>query len=377
MKTAKAFYFLFLFVVLTGEDFALPRFAVRMNAQCSECHVNPTGGNMRNRGGWSFGRNLLPMASPRDYKMSNMIGENISFGLDFRTQYLYSEQRKKTDFQQMTGSIYLNADVSEEINIFARYDFIQQIWEGYGVARVLANNSYIKAGSFSPNFGIRIDDHTAYTRGGDFGLLFSQGASQGLIYYPTYTEIGVEAGLYLSDFALVTVSAGKPNSDPRNPSYPFSRNPSDPSYTANLQLTPQIGEDMGLMLGGSFTNFKNIFGNNFNNVNVFGGYAGFGVGGFSILAEYDVAKDYILTDSTSTVIMIEGAYQIIKGLEAVVRYDRFDPFSDLENDAVSRVIFGFEIFPYSFIELRPQFRLQMEDPTVDNNSFVLQFHFWY
>jgi hypothetical protein len=77
--------------------------------------------------------------------------------------------------------------------------------------------------------------------------------------------------------------------------------------------------------------------------------------------------------------MIEGAYQIIKGLEAVIRYDRFDPFSDLEDDAVSRLIFGFEIFPYSFIELRPQFRLQMEeeDPSVDNNSFVLQFHFWY
>ncbi|MGE5812165.1 MAG: hypothetical protein ACM339_11725 [Ignavibacteria bacterium] len=376
MRTVKFFSIFILFVFLTGEDFALPRFALRMNAQCSECHVNPTGGNMRNRGGWSYGRNVLPMASPRDYKMSNMIGENISLGLDFRTQFLYSGERNKTDFQKMAGSIYANVDLSEDINIFARYDFIQEIWEGYGVARILPNRGYIKAGAFSPNYGLRIDDHTAYTRAGDFGLLFSQGASQGLIFLPQYTEIGLEAGLYFSDFALLTISAGKPNSDPRTITFPFDKQNTDPSYTANLQFTPQVGDEMGLMFGGSFTNFKNSL-NDFSNVNIFGGYAGFGIGGFTILGEFDVAKDYLDIDSTSTALMIEGAYQIIKGLEAVLRYDRFDPFSDLETDAVSRLIIGFEVFPYSFIEIRPQYRLQMEDPSVDNDSFVLQFHFWY
>jgi len=75
--------------------------------------------------------------------------------------------------------------------------------------------------------------------------------------------------------------------------------------------------------------------------------------------------------------MIEAAYQVIKGLDAVVRYDRFDPLADVENEELSRIIVGFEIFPWSFIEIRPQYRIQMEDPSVDNDAFVLQFHFWY
>jgi hypothetical protein len=37
-----------------------------------------------------------------------------------------------------------------------------------------------------------LDDHTSYTRGGDFGLLFSGGAIQGLVYHPFYIETGVE-----------------------------------------------------------------------------------------------------------------------------------------------------------------------------------------
>jgi len=41
------------------------------------------------------------------------------------------------------------------------------------------------------------------------------------------------------------------------------------------------------------------------------------------------------------------------------------------------MIFGFEFHPYSFIEVRPQYRLVMEDPSVENDSFVLQLHFWY
>ncbi len=92
----------------------------------------------------------------------------------------------------MTGSVYGRVGLSKKINILARYDFVNDIWEAYGVAHILPNNSYIKAGSFQPNFGIRLDDHTAYPRGGDFFLLFQSGARTGLIYDPFYIESGGE-----------------------------------------------------------------------------------------------------------------------------------------------------------------------------------------
>ncbi|MGQ9799088.1 MAG: hypothetical protein ACUVRG_07320 [Ignavibacterium sp.] len=110
---------------------------------------------------------------------------------------------------------------------------------------------------------------------------------------------------------------------------------------------------------------------------MFGGFAGFGFDEFSLLAEYDIAESLILTDTKTSVIMIEASYGILTGLDAVVRYNRIDPDIDLSKDESSRFVLGFEFLPYSFIEIRPQYRLQIENPSVDNDSFVLQFHFWY
>ena len=376
MKTTKYFLIIIFVLLFFGEIPALPRFSLRGGTgDCIDCHVNPTGGNMRNRSGWSFGKNALAMISPReDFKMSNELNENIQFGLDFRGQGLMQlgGSSKRIDFQRMTGTIYTNVDLSEDINVFARYDFIQQIWEAYGIARILPNNGYIKGGTFQPNYGIRIDDHTAYTRGGDRGLLGTK-INRGLIYDPEYTESGAEVGFYLSDFGLLTASVGNPRPSP------FTHE-TDPTYTANLKIMPKISDDVGLFFGGSFAAFRGSlppFFTQYPAVKMFGGYAGIGIGDFTLLGEYDIANDLLFKDSSSAAIMVEAAYKIVKGLEAVVRFDMFDPNSDIDKDQLSRVIIGFEFFPYSFVEIRPQFRIQMEDPKVDNNAAVVQLHLYY
>jgi hypothetical protein len=110
---------------------------------------------------------------------------------------------------------------------------------------------------------------------------------------------------------------------------------------------------------------------------MYGGFFGFGFDEFSLLAEYDMANDLQDMDVKSNMLMVEAAYGILTGLDAVVRYDRIDRNADVDSDEVSRMIFGFEFHPYSFIEVRPQYRLVMEDPSVENDSFVLQLHFWY
>jgi hypothetical protein len=75
--------------------------------------------------------------------------------------------------------------------------------------------------------------------------------------------------------------------------------------------------------------------------------------------------------------MAEAAYVILMGLEAVVRYDRIDQNTSVESDELQHVIVGLEWFPYSFIEIRPQYRFMIENPNEKNDSAVLQFHFWY
>ncbi|HSL89736.1 MAG TPA: hypothetical protein VK870_10565 [Ignavibacteriaceae bacterium] len=96
-----------------------------------------------------------------------------------------------------------------------------------------------------------------------------------------------------------------------------------------------------------------------------------------MLAEFDQAKNIYGTDVTSNIMMVEAAYGIITGLDGVVRYDWIVPITSFSSIDVKRFLMGFEFHPYSFIEIRPQYRLVLEDPSIDNDSFVLQFHFWY
>ena len=366
MNLLKMIFLCILFSLLSSQAFSLPRYALRLSDSCIDCHYNPTGGLIRNESGWHFGKNILSLISPRDkdFTMTPKIGDNISFGLDYRTQILYSEEKKKSDFQQMTGSIYLNVALSKKINILSRYDFVQQIWEAYGVAHILPNNGYIKAGSFQPNYGIRTDDHTAYTRGGDFFLLFTNGARQGLIYNPFYTEAGMEAGIYINDWAFLTASAGSNLSANRTLT-------KDPTYTTRLEFNPAIGK-VGLLFGGSYAATKLPRTTNF-----YGGFAGIGYESFSVIAEFDRANDLLSPDTESNLLMVETAYLIIIGLEAYARYDWLDPDINVANDEIAHLILGFEFMPYSFIEIRPQYRFVIEDPQIANNSFVIQFHFWY
>jgi len=365
--------FLFLFV---SESYSLPRYALEMGGTCADCHVNPTGGLMRNTSGWQFGKNVLPIERPsKEFPMSDKLNENIQFGLDFRGNGLLymTDSTSRIDFQRMTGSVYTNVDLSEKISVFARYDFIWQIWEAYGIVHILPNDGYIKGGSFVPNYGIRLDDHTAYTRGGDLGIITPGASKRGLIFDPRYVESGVEVGQYISDFVFITASVG----NPRSPNV-FA---ADPTYTANVEFYPTVSDVAALMLGGSLSIFRQqVFSGSaikYQQVQMYGGYAGIGFGDLTLMVEYDIANNYVKQDSASNALMIEAAYRLVKGVEAVVRYDRFDPLTSREKDDISRLIVGFEIHPFSFTEIRPQYRFQMEDPSIKNDTFLIQFHLWY
>jgi hypothetical protein len=367
--------FILLLLIFSVENTALPRFSLKKGGMCIDCHTNPTGGNLRNDGGWKFGKNSLPMVSPRkDFQMSNSLTDNILLGFDFRGQYLavFQENRNRSDFQRMSGSVYTDVAISEKIDIFAKYDFIWGIWEAYATARILPNESYIKAGSFMPNFGIRLDDHTAYTRGGDMGVVTTpQQQKRGLIYEPRYVESGAEIGINISDFALFTASAGT------NRQQLFA---ADPSYTASLQVNHSIS-NINFMAGASGSVFRTSrivnFALTYPQVQMYGAFGGFALGDFSIMGEYDIADNYLSADTASSALMIEASYTLIKGLDAVIRYDRFDPSASREKDDLSRFVVGFEFHPYSFIEIRPQYRIQIEDPKIKNDLFLVQFHLWY
>jgi hypothetical protein len=362
--------------ILINKNFALPRFALRGGQNCIDCHVNPTGGEMRNDRGWNMSRKGLTMNPPDSaFKMTHKLGDNIRFGFDIRGQLLgVLGDQKRIDFQNMSGLIYTSVDLSENMKVFARYDFENTVWEGYGIASVLPNNGYIKGGEFIPNFGIRLDDHTAYTRGGDLGFITTR--KLGFMYDPYYVETGVEVGLYISDYAFFTASIGRPIGRPPQPLLS-----NDPSYTARLQFNPSLTEDVNLLFGGSWHRFRSQNADPYTFVNniadMYGPFVGVGIGNFTLMAEYDIARNYLIADSNTTAVMIEAAYKIAKGIDAVVRYDRYDPSTNTANDDHSRVVIGLDFFPYPFMNVIPEYRFQMEHPDIKDDAFNIQFHLFY
>ncbi|MGB5531054.1 MAG: hypothetical protein WBQ32_13895, partial [Ignavibacteriaceae bacterium] len=66
MRTNILSYSLLLTILLLSTTFSLPRFAVRLGDKCIDCHYNPTGGIIRNEGGWNYGKNILSAISPRE-----------------------------------------------------------------------------------------------------------------------------------------------------------------------------------------------------------------------------------------------------------------------------------------------------------------------
>jgi len=362
MKNAKLIFTLFVFA-LSAQLFALPRFATKLGDKCSDCHVNPTGGGMLSEDGWYFAKNVLGARSSREFDSPPKLNKSIQFGLDFRSQFLYSEELKRSDFQNMSASLYSSIQISEEIVVSARYDYLQRIWEGYGIVNFFNKSGYVKAGAFTPNFGIRIDDHTAYTRGGDNFVTATVGVSRGNLYSPSYTETGVELGYSLDKLLFVTFSAAKSN---------FNRTlASDPTYTSRVEVRPTIG-DANLVIGASGAMVKLPA-----SAKIYGFFGGIGFGEFSLLAEYDKAENYLTADAQSVLAMTEVAYRFMLGGEAVVRYDYIDPNASIDKDQISRLVVGFEFMPYSFVEIRPQYRFQLEDATLPNNSLVVQLHLFY
>ena len=357
----KKFYFFILFFFVM-ELLAIPRFALMRGNQCRDCHSNPTGGIIRNKDGWNYGKNNLRLFRSSEINLSNQLNENISIGFDFRFQYLYSQELKRTDFHKMAGGVYSNFDLSDELSFITTYDLYRGYFEGYGILKVLPMEGYIKVGSFYPNFGIRLDDHTAYTRNGDAGLL-SSSASNGLIFESGYSQTGVEFGLFPTDFSFVTLSVGQDK-------YPFR---SDVSYIGRFEITPSI-DDLNFLFGSSY----GIFRKNQNKFNLLSFFGGFGFRNFSFLSEFVSAKDYINPEIKSQFLMVETSYRIKNGIDLVARYDRVVSDLNQKSNYLSHIIFGFDLFPYSFIEIKPQYRINLENPKVErNNSFVLQFHFWY
>ena len=351
-----------LFLLCSITATALPKFASRMNLSCQSCHVNPTGGGLRNTYGVSYGQEDLPIPTwQEDFTldlMTTQINDVITVGANFRTLY-FSQQTGPTtsrnSFFQMQSDLYLSARLAKKTLIYLNKGLGAR-FEAFGLAGILPLDGYVKVGWFVPNFGIRADDHNIFTRD---KTLFAFGGGH---------DAGVELG-FSPDILNFTVGLTNGSLGDRD----------DNSFKALMargEARVRVG-GINLRGGGSY----------YNNAHPAGVLTLLGVHGIAtignnltVLGEFVQRRTFVNTTGVKTyssILYVEADYLLMQGIDLKVGYEFYDPDTKYLSGSESRLVFGAEFYPVSGIELRPLYVLRMEKPTDSpNDQLILMMHFY-
>ena len=156
--------------------FALPRFALEEGSSCMTCHVNPTGSGMRN----DYGSNIYNLdeltlrkwISKSDEDWDGSITDHIQIGGEFRI--LSIEGNSETATFPMQVDIYAKVDINKDVDLYLEQSLGGSNYDFFVLFNKLPNNSWIKIGQSSPNYGLMVDDHTAFIKSGNRTPLYSE-----------------------------------------------------------------------------------------------------------------------------------------------------------------------------------------------------------
>ena len=340
--------------------FSLPSYSIEENSGCINCHVNPTGGGMRN----DYGSNIYSLdelsirkwIKSDDKKFDGFIKDNVQIGGDFRIQS-YDRQQNHTIFP-MQIDLYSNIEFKNNFSMFMKYGAEFELY-------FLLNkkNRWIKLGKTMPNYGLKLDDHTSFIRGGNSSnsYIYSGSVDEGLIfdYASTYKDpVLVEVGSKINKNISFTssISTGIVGEDEEN-------------------ITLSVFYINKMNFGSIFLGTSIMQENEFRMLGMFGGFS---KGNLTLTYEVDKVNNWII-DYESLASYLEMVYKPIQGVHMIAKYDFFDKNYDLLDGSVGRYSFGFNFFPSNLIEIKLQLRdykLYSIDFDTDR-EYLVQLHTWF
>jgi len=370
--------------ILIQKAQALPRFALLYGTSCASCHSNLSGGGMRNEGGW-YSMKPASLVDPSETFLSplyaaesnSLLVDQLSWGFDIRNQ-----TAKRRHIDEVTGipdierqnffmqvSPYVSYRPVEEVEIYGSYNVVEP--EFAGQQKFTAAVTYrpfdevaVKGGYIQPEFGIRHDDHTIFTR-------------QGSKMWVMYQELGTE--VYVTPQPWLTVSGGIYDSKHRREVYPTVIKDGSLIYTSKISAQPVLfDEGIGFLAGASMMIQ--------DGQNMYGGHLGVGlIDHATLLAELVQWKNDAAGGSfepEATMYSILASYQLFDGLALTARYERIqnDVAPGARMEATQYVI-GAEIFPLPFLEIRPEYRWydgkNPDTSTLLLKQYTAQVHIFY
>ncbi|MEE8335382.1 MAG: hypothetical protein V3S48_02980 [Candidatus Neomarinimicrobiota bacterium] len=327
---------------------------------CNLCHVNPTGTGLRNYYGISVVSQVELPARPAalfpDY--SGIVQNIIRVGGDLRIMSVsLSDGKTSSDLAvfPMQAAVYASLAAGKTALLLSfealRGDFGFQLH-----INNIIKDVYIKTGWAKPAYGLVLDDHTAFIRGGNIRLKkgeFLEGMPFTPFLNPTeHFEIGRQGkGL---NFAL-SASRGFISA-------------AGITYNGRLEIYPESGDIQGL------AGLSILQENDLKMAGIFGGIS---LNEWSWMGEIDMAENWFM--GTSLASYSELVWNYSQGWELFSRFEIFDADLEYKNDAIQRMTFGLNYVPLPLIEVKfhTRFSKISEEKIQLNPDYLAQLHIWF
>jgi hypothetical protein len=341
--------------LLSSAAYAEPYFAVQQGVKCVACHVNPSGGGMRNEFGNTWARTVLPantitteVGDDWDGRLNRFVG----IGANLRASGTYIDtphQSSQSAFDVDEARLYLELEaIKDRLAVYLD----QRVapggsgnLEAYGRYWSANHDWYVKAGQMYLPFGIRLEDDSAFTRQVP-GINFDT-PDRGV-------EVGWETEHVSAQFA-VTNGAPQSAEDDRGKQYSARAEYVNSMWRAGASYSLNDADAGERQLAGVF--------------------AGLRTGPIAWLAEADHITDEGFADGKRKqwVGLLEGNWRVQQGHNLKITAEYFDPDDDLDEDEQARYSAVYEYSPIQFLQLRLGLRVYDGIPQNDLQNRRLAF----
>jgi hypothetical protein len=323
-----------------GTALAEPYLAVQQGLKCMACHVNPTGGGMRNTFGQIWGQTAMPEKRiDTGDPWTGEINRFLAIGGNLRASGSYTDtpnQPSITAFDVDKASVFIDVRaIPDRLSLYidqrvAPGGSINS--EAYARLWLAGQRYYVKAGQFFLPFGIRLQDDTAFTRQVT-GINFAT-PDRGV-------EIGYESPLWTAQLAISNGTAGGP-ATPDGKQYSLRVERVTPRWRAGASFNFNDSSE-GTDAGGVTLGKRQMQGV----------FAGLRTGPIAWLAEADYIIDDTLVPNRDQIVgLVEANWRIRQGQNLKITAEYFDPDTDVSNDYRDRFSLVWEYTPIQFAQLR-------------------------
>jgi hypothetical protein len=339
---------------------AEPYLALQQGYKCSSCHVNPTGGGLRNEFGNVFARTVLPMHPTAGGALpwAGALGEYARVGGDLRANWSGSYVPGQPRAQQNgIDPLRLYASIAPWPGHVSFYVDGQltpgdpNALESYGRLDLPGAGLYLKAGQFYLPFGWRLQDQTALVR--EASGISMTSPDRGV-------ELGYDRGDWSAQLDLTRGAANLPSG-------------------AGHQVTGQLAWVQARYRVGAASSFTE---SPLGNRSVNGAFAGLRSGPVAWLGELDIIRDAGYPEGTRTLAAALGEvdWNFSRGQNLKLTAEYYDPDRKIAEDQKTRWSLLYEFTPLPYVQLRAGYRRYRGIPQNDTDNrraAFVELHAWF